>query len=131
MSVNDSVLAQSQRSHHKMHPFRSLRLRGPSKRARDSPPSDLTPTTPSAVVVAQDGIQSPPRPGRPASQPVQHKSPPVQDRRRSVNQPPPVLPAFLSQSQQGASYLYQDKLVMHVECICTSYSLALQVLTPR
>ncbi|PTB77480.1 tyrosine phosphatase [Trichoderma longibrachiatum ATCC 18648] len=96
----DSVMGQPQRAHHKMAPFRSLRLRGPSKRARDSPPADLTPTTPSAVVVAQDGIQSPPRPARPASQPVQHKSPPVQDRRRSVNQPPPVLPAFLTLSQQ-------------------------------
>ncbi|KAK0764913.1 hypothetical protein N5P37_002385 [Trichoderma harzianum] len=104
MSVNDSV----QRTHHKMSPFKSLRLRGPSKRARDSPPSDLTPTTPSAVVVAQDGIQSPQRPARPASQPAQHKSPPVQDRRRSVNQPPPVLPAFLTLSQQDIDVKYQE-----------------------
>ncbi|KAL7820716.1 tyrosine phosphatase [Trichoderma gracile] len=108
MSPNDSVLGQSQRAHHKMAPFRSLRLRGPSKRARDSPPADLTPTTPSAVVVAQDGIQSPPRPARPASQPAQHKSPPVQDRRRSVNQPPPVLPAFLTLSQQDIDAKYQE-----------------------
>lgn len=97
---------ESPRTHHKMSAFKSLRLRGPSKRARDSPPSALTPTTPSAVVVAQDGIQSPPRFARPASQPAQHKSPPVQDRRRSVNQLPPALPLFLSLSQQGASYLH-------------------------
>ncbi|EHK43987.1 hypothetical protein TRIATDRAFT_293301 [Trichoderma atroviride IMI 206040] len=49
---------ESPRAHHKMSAFKSLRLRGPSKRARDSPPSELTPTTPSAVVVAQDGIHN-------------------------------------------------------------------------
>ncbi|KAH6605972.1 tyrosine phosphatase [Trichoderma cornu-damae] len=108
MSANDLVLGGSQRSHHKMFPFKSLRARGPSKRARDTSPPDLTPTTPSAVVVAQDGIQSPPRLGRPSSQPVQHKSPPVQDRRRSVNQPPPILPAFLSLSQQDIDIKYQE-----------------------
>ncbi|KAL6870549.1 tyrosine phosphatase [Trichoderma novae-zelandiae] len=94
MSATDSVLGQQQRTHHKMAPFRSLRLRGPSKRARDSPPADLTPTTPSTVVVAPDGIQSPPRPARPAS----------------VNQPPPppVLPAFLTLSQQDIDAKYQE-----------------------
>jgi protein-tyrosine phosphatase len=97
---------ESPRAHHKMSAFKSLRLRGPSKRARDSPPSELTPTMPSAVVVAQDGIQSPSRLVRPASQPAQYKSPPVQDRRRSVNQLPPALPLFLSLSQHGASYLH-------------------------
>lgn len=117
----DSVMGQPQRAHHKMAPFRSLRLRGPSKRARDSPPADLTPTTPSAVVVAQDGIQSPPRPARPASQPVQHKSPPVQDRRRSVNQPPPVLPAFLTLSQQGASYYLPSAATM-ISCCWSVYA---------
>ncbi|PTB69215.1 tyrosine phosphatase [Trichoderma citrinoviride] len=65
MSPNDSP----QRTHHKMAPFRSLRLRGPSKRARDSPPSDLTPTTPSAVVVAQDGIHTM------CSRPANHHAP--------------------------------------------------------
>ncbi|KAK1248440.1 hypothetical protein MKX08_006660 [Trichoderma sp. CBMAI-0020] len=107
--ATDNVSAtESPRTHHKMSAFKSLRLRGPSKRARDSPPSELTPTTPSAVVVAQDGIQSPPRLARPASQPAQHKSPPVQDRRRSVNQLPPALPLFLSLSQQDIDIKFQE-----------------------
>ncbi|GFP54835.1 hypothetical protein ACSS6W_002721 [Trichoderma asperelloides] len=107
--ATDNVSAtESPRTHHKMSAFKSLRLRGSSKRARDSPPSELTPTTPSAVVVAQDGIQSPPRLARPASQPAQHKSPPMQDRRRSVNQLPPALPVFLSLSQQDIDIKFQE-----------------------
>lgn len=78
-----------------------LLLEKSAQRELNIPPF-VMPTASSTAVVAQDSILSLSEPMQQASQLTQQKSPPIEEGIKNAKRSPPIMPAFLSLSQQGA-----------------------------